>query len=156
MGGARERIIHFIRKVLQYLLESQSLNDEGFLTLMSEVETIVNSRPLVSFSFTDTSQEPLTPNHLLLLQGNPNLPLASFLLRIATLGVGGLRFIFSLISFGDAGWMSSCRICYSDKDGLRKRKTCKLMTLCYLSKTHNNAQSWSWVGYLKHIQIDVV
>ena len=78
MGGAWERMIRSIRKILRNLLATQTLNDEGFLTLMAEVEAIINFRPLVSVSFTDTSLEPLAPNHLLLLQGNPNLPPSLF------------------------------------------------------------------------------
>jgi len=49
MGGAWERMIRSTRKILQNLLESQTLNDEGCLTLMAEVEAII-------------------------IQGNPNLP----------------------------------------------------------------------------------
>ena len=74
MGGAWERMIRSIRKILRNLLATQTLNDEGCLTLMAEVEAIINSRPLVPVSFTDTSQEPLTANHLLLFHDNPNLP----------------------------------------------------------------------------------
>ena len=74
MGGSWERMIRRIRKIFQNLLGSQVLNDEDLLTLMAEVESIINSRPLVPISFSDTSQEPLTPNHLLLLRATPNLP----------------------------------------------------------------------------------
>ena len=42
---------------------------------MTEVEGILNSRPLVPIMFDDSTQnEPLTPNHLLLLRGTANLP----------------------------------------------------------------------------------
>ena len=78
MGGAWERMIRSIRRILQSLLGSQSLNDVGCLTLMAEVEGILNSRPLLPISFTDYDQEPLTPNHILLLQQNPNLPPGAF------------------------------------------------------------------------------
>ena len=74
MGGAWERMIRTIRKVLQSLLGRQTLNDESLLTLMAEVESIINSRPLVPICFSDSNQEPLTPNHLLLLRNSPNLP----------------------------------------------------------------------------------
>ena len=74
MGGAWERMIRSVRKILQAILGKQTLNDEGCLTFMAEVEAIINSRPLVPVSYSDISQEPLTPNHLLLLRGNPNLP----------------------------------------------------------------------------------
>ena len=66
MGGARERMIRSIRKILNILIGSQSLNDEEFITIVTEVEAILNSRPLMG-------QEPLTPNHLLFLRGTPNL-----------------------------------------------------------------------------------
>ena len=41
---------------------------------MTEVESILNSRPLIPVTFDLTDDEPLTPNHLLLLRGNSNLP----------------------------------------------------------------------------------
>ena len=55
MGGVWERQIRSCRSILLSLLKnhSQSLNDESFYTVLTEIETIVNS--LV----------PLTPNQLL-------------------------------------------------------------------------------------------
>ena len=41
---------------------------------MTEVESILNSRPLIPVIFDPRDDEPLTPNHLLLLRGNSNLP----------------------------------------------------------------------------------
>ena len=42
------------------------LDDASLRTLMTEVENIVNSRPLTVDNLSDTdSPEPLTPNHLL-------------------------------------------------------------------------------------------
>ena len=41
---------------------------------MAEVEGILNSRPLVPIVIDPQAHEPLTPNHLLLLRGHPNLP----------------------------------------------------------------------------------
>ena len=43
-------------------------------TLMCEVETIVNSRPITKVSSDPNDLEALTPNHLLLLKTKPNLP----------------------------------------------------------------------------------
>ena len=59
---------------LSALPSSQSISDEILLTIMTEVESIINSRPLIPVSFEPNSQEPLTPNHLLLLRANSNLP----------------------------------------------------------------------------------
>ena len=41
---------------------------------MTEVEAILNSRPLVPVMYDDKGQEPLTPNQLLIFKGNPNVP----------------------------------------------------------------------------------
>ena len=67
-------MIRTIRNVLQSLLGRQTLNDESLLTLIAEIESIINSRPLVPISFSYSNQEPLTPNHLPLLRNSPNLP----------------------------------------------------------------------------------
>ena len=74
MGGAWERMIRSIRKILKSLIETQTVNDEGLVTLITEVESIINSRPLVPVLFDAKSDSPLTPNHLLLFRDNPNLP----------------------------------------------------------------------------------
>ena len=73
MGGSWERLIRSVRRILSSLLTSQSISDEVLLTVMAEAESIVNSRPLVPIIF-EPGEEPLTPNHLLLLRGNANLP----------------------------------------------------------------------------------
>ena len=74
MRGAWERMVCSIRHILDTLLETQSPTDEAFNTLMAEVEGILNSGPLVPITIDPQSDEPLTPNHLLLLRGNANLP----------------------------------------------------------------------------------
>ena len=76
MGGVWERQIRTIRSILTSLLKehSSALNDESFRTLLSEAETIVNSRPLIADSLSDASIEPLTPNHLLTTKCKPVLP----------------------------------------------------------------------------------
>ena len=53
-------------------MKEQVVTDEVLNTLMTEVESILNSRPLVPVTF-DPDNEPLTPNHLLLLRGSVNL-----------------------------------------------------------------------------------
>ena len=73
MGGSWERLIRSVRRILSSLLTSQSISDEVLLTVMAEAESIVNSRPLVPIIF-QPGEELLTPNHLLLLRGNANLP----------------------------------------------------------------------------------
>ena len=50
-------------------MPTQRLDDESLSTLFCEIESIINSRPLTYVSCSDGDVEPLTPNHLLLLQG---------------------------------------------------------------------------------------
>ena len=74
MGGIWERIICSIRKVLKGLLKEQIVTDEGLATLMCEVEAIINGRPLTKVSSDPIDVEAITPNHLLLLRSEPELP----------------------------------------------------------------------------------
>ena len=74
VGGAWERMIRSVRRILGALLKTQTPNNETFSTLITEVEGILNSRPLVPIVVDPLSEEPLTANHLLLLRGNCYLP----------------------------------------------------------------------------------
>jgi hypothetical protein len=68
MGGVWERQIRTVRKVLDGVTKQQTMDDEGLATLMCLVESIINGRPLTTVSEDVKDLEPLTPNHLLLLQ----------------------------------------------------------------------------------------
>ena len=72
--GVWERMIRSVRKILRVLLKDQVVSNETLRTLMKEVEGILNSRPLTPNSNDPDDLEPLTPNHLLLLRSNLNLP----------------------------------------------------------------------------------
>ena len=69
-GGAWERMIRSVRRILRALLGTQIVNDETLLTIMTEVEKILNDRPLTKLSEDPKDLEPLTPNHLLLSHRN--------------------------------------------------------------------------------------
>jgi hypothetical protein len=76
-GGIWERQIRTVRSVLNPLMRNNStyLDDEAFRTLMCEVESIVNSRPLTVDNLNDPlSLSPLTPNHLLTMKTKILLP----------------------------------------------------------------------------------
>ncbi|XP_013392383.1 uncharacterized protein LOC106160350 [Lingula anatina] len=73
-GGVWERCIRSIRKVLSAVLKLQTLDVEGLMTFMTEVESILNGRPITTVSDDPNDLEPLTPNHLLLLRSVNNLP----------------------------------------------------------------------------------
>ena len=63
MGGAWERIIRTIRKILNALIGYQILNDEGLVTFTIEVAAILNSRPLVPVMYHDNLSPGLFDKH---------------------------------------------------------------------------------------------
>lgn len=77
-GGVWERCIRTVRKVMGALAKEQPLDEEGLLTLLCEVEAIVNGRPITKVSDDPRDPEALTPNHLLLLRAGPSHPPGHF------------------------------------------------------------------------------
>ncbi len=73
-GGAWERQIRTVRKVLNSVLRQQVLDDDGLHTLFCEVESIINDRPITKMSDDPNDLEALTPNHLLLMRKQASLP----------------------------------------------------------------------------------
>lgn len=56
------------------MLRQQTLDDEGFHTVLCEAEALLNDRPITKLSENPSDLEALTPNHLLLMKGKPILP----------------------------------------------------------------------------------
>ncbi|TWW61447.1 hypothetical protein D4764_04G0000940 [Takifugu flavidus] len=54
--------------------KEQTLTDDSLQTFLCEVESIINGRPITSVSDDPCDIEPLTPNHLLLMKTQPNMP----------------------------------------------------------------------------------
>lgn len=57
------------------LVKQQVLEDEGLSTLICEVESIVNGRPITKVSDDPWNLKALKPNHLLLLRAGTSIPL---------------------------------------------------------------------------------
>ena len=77
MGGNWEIMTRTVRNTVSALLvkNDQQLNDELLRTLMTEVEAIINSRPLTYIdTTTPDSLEPLSPSQILTLKSNVVLP----------------------------------------------------------------------------------
>lgn len=66
MGGAWERLVRSIKNTLQKISLSRNPSDELLLSMLIEVEHIVNTRPLTYIPLENESSEVLTPNHFLL------------------------------------------------------------------------------------------
>ena len=76
MGGVWERQIRSVRSTLSALMRNHghTLDDESFRTLLTEVECIINSRPLTVPSSDPEDLDPLTPNHILTMKSRVVMP----------------------------------------------------------------------------------
>ena len=63
-GGMFERLIKSTKRCLQKMIAQAKFSYDELLTAITDVEMIINSRPL-SYVSPDDSEEPLTPSHLL-------------------------------------------------------------------------------------------
>ena len=77
-GGATERMIRAVRRVLIAVTKDQLLTDEQMSTAMCEAERVVNDRPLTYVGDDPADPEVLTPAKLLLLKTNTCLPMGDF------------------------------------------------------------------------------
>ena len=62
-GGFFKRMIHSLKRCLKNVLKNARLTYEELLTIVTEIELVLNSRPLTYLHF-DDAEEPLTPSHL--------------------------------------------------------------------------------------------
>ena len=76
MGGVWERQIRSVRKVLTPLIREHGgrLDDESYRTLLTEVEAIVNDRPLTTVSDSPDDLQPLSPAQLLTQKSSVVMP----------------------------------------------------------------------------------
>ena len=76
MGGVWERQIRTIRRILATLLNEHTgrLDDESLHTLLCEVESIINSRPLTVISSDVKDPLPLSPSQILTMKTSVVLP----------------------------------------------------------------------------------
>lgn len=77
MGGAWERLIRSVKNVLYKIMPSRNPTDEVLLSMLIEVENIINSRPLAYVPVEANSEEAITPNHFLLGSSSGLKPMTS-------------------------------------------------------------------------------
>lgn len=78
-GGSWERLVKVFKDSLYKVIGSRKLHHETMSTFCCEIESCMNSRPLIYVSSDFKDDEPLTPNHFIL--GRPSLnfsPIISF------------------------------------------------------------------------------
>lgn len=75
MSGAMESMVKVTKRALKAIIKDRTFTDESLYTVMTEVESIVNSRPLTSVSDSIDDYEALTPNHFLLGRRSNNVPI---------------------------------------------------------------------------------
>ena len=63
-GGFWERLAQTVKRTLRKILGRATVNYEDLLTIINEIEGMINSRPLVYVN-TDDVHEILTPEHLI-------------------------------------------------------------------------------------------
>ncbi|XP_049300631.1 uncharacterized protein LOC125774532 [Anopheles funestus] len=77
-GGCWERLVRSVKKVLSQFELPRKPTDEVLMSTLTEIELIVNSRPLTYVPLDDEMDTPITPNHLLLGSSNGCKPPAVF------------------------------------------------------------------------------
>ena len=66
MGGTWQRIIRTVKNVMLSMIKNAVLTDFQLMTVFTEIEAIINNRPLTYVSDNPYDFELLTPNHVLL------------------------------------------------------------------------------------------
>ena len=78
MGGVMQSVVEVTKKRLKSVVKDRLLHDtlhktqDTLHTLLLEIKSIVNSRPLTSVSDDIDDLKPLVPNHFLISQLSPN------------------------------------------------------------------------------------
>ena len=89
--------------MLKAVVKDRLLHEDTLHTLLLEIESIVNSRPLTSVSDNINDLEPLTPNHFLIGRSSPNTNFANITEENLTVVQNGSLYKLSPICTGNVG-----------------------------------------------------
>ena len=78
MAGVWERLIKTTKQALQAVLGKNVVSEEALSTILTEVEGIVNARPIVAANDDPKDYEALTPMHFLVGRNHVALPPGDF------------------------------------------------------------------------------
>ena len=65
MGGFYKRLVGLTKRAIRKTIVNQSLTEKQLVTVLTEAEAVINSRPLVYVDADINSSMTLTPSHFL-------------------------------------------------------------------------------------------
>lgn len=77
MGGCWERLVRTVKANLKAMRPASTLTDEVLRNTLTEIENVINARPLTHVPIDSDSAPALTPNHFILGSSNGTKPLST-------------------------------------------------------------------------------
>ena len=100
MNGAVEAVVKFSKRRLKAVTRDRLFKEETLSTYFTEVEAVLNNRPLTLISDDVTDLQPLAPNYFLIGRGNPNFRFNTSNELISTFGNSGSQYKPQLQCYG--------------------------------------------------------
>ena len=79
--GAVERMVQEVKKAMRHLVKADRLSFPEWETILCQISSLINSRPVTAMSSSPLDHPPLTPNHFLIGRGDlssPDVPCESY------------------------------------------------------------------------------
>ena len=127
MSGVWERLGQTTKKHLKNVVGDGLLNDLELRTLLAEIESIVNNRPITVVSDDPADFAALTPNHFL-LQRATQLPPGVFVSEDKFSRRRWRKVQFLWIIIGRDGYESICWLSKEDQNVSNREEMCGLAT----------------------------
>ena len=98
-----ESIIKITKRASKSVVTDRIFTDEAMTPLLTEVESIINSRPLTAVSDGINDLDPITPNHLLMVNQAQVISQAFSKNKKLVLERNGKQFKWHMTCFGKGG-----------------------------------------------------
>ena len=119
-GGAWERLVRSVKRVLYDILGSRRLTEEVLGTTLCLVEQLLNARPITPVSSDPHDLEALTPNHFILGHSAASFPSLSFEDNLIIKSVTP-EHNRTLTQFGHAGCVNMYHLSTREQSGIMIR-----------------------------------